>query len=68
MTLQLTVPNLACSSCVKVVTAAVKTVAPDATIQANTKTELVNVKTQASETQLRKQLLLLAILPPNLSQ
>ena len=54
MALQLTVPNVACSSCVKVVTAAVKTVAPDATIQANTKTKLVNVETQASQTAIKK--------------
>lgn len=54
MTLQLTVPNLACSSCVKVVTAAVKTVAPDPTIQANTKTKLVNVETQALETAIKE--------------
>jgi copper chaperone len=38
----------------RLVTAAVKTVAPDATIQANTKTKLVNVKTQASQTVIKK--------------
>lgn len=54
MTLQLTVPNLVCSSCVRVVTAAIKTVDPDATIQADTKTKLVNVKTQASEIAIKK--------------
>jgi len=54
MTLQFTVPNLACSFCVKIVTAAVKTVDPDATIQADPKTKLVNVKTQASETAIKK--------------
>lgn len=54
MTLQLTVPNLAFSSCVKVVTAAVKAVNPDATIQADTKTKLVNVETQASGIVIKK--------------
>lgn len=54
MTLQLTVPNLACSSCIKVVTAAVKTVAPDTTIQANSKTKFVNGETQASKAAIKE--------------
>jgi copper chaperone len=54
MTLQLIVPSLACSSCVNVVTAAVKAVDPDAAIQANTETKLVNVETQASQTAIKK--------------
>ncbi|MBW4641041.1 MAG: heavy-metal-associated domain-containing protein [Gloeocapsa sp. UFS-A4-WI-NPMV-4B04] len=55
-TLQITVPKLACSSCVKVITEAVKTVDAEATIQADTKTKLVNVETQAPETEIKKAL------------
>lgn len=55
-TLQITVSKLACSSCVKVVTEVVKTVNAGATIQADTKTKLVNVETQASETAIKKAL------------
>lgn len=50
--LQITVPDLACSSCVKVITEAVKTVDAEVTIQADTKTKLVNVETQAPETEI----------------
>ena len=46
MALQLMVSKLACSSCVKTVTEAVRTVDPKATIQADTKTKLVNIETQ----------------------
>lgn len=55
-TLQITVPKLACSSCVKVVTKAVKTVDAEATIQADPKTKLVNVETQAPEAAIKKAL------------
>jgi len=54
MTLQLTVPKLACSACVNTITKAVKTVDPNATVQAEPKTKQVSVKTQASETAIKE--------------
>jgi len=50
MTLQLTVPKMACSACVNTITKAIKTVDPNATVQAEPKTKLVSVETQASQT------------------
>jgi copper chaperone len=49
MTIQLTVPNMACSACANNITNAVKTVDADAIVQADPQTKLVNVETQASE-------------------
>jgi copper chaperone len=49
MTLQLKVPNMACSACGENITKAVKTVDSAATIQADTKTKLVHIETQATE-------------------
>lgn len=49
MTLQLTVPNMACSACANNITNAVKTVDASADVQADPTTKLVNVDTQASE-------------------
>ena len=49
MTLQLTVPKLACSACVNTITKAVKAVDPNALIQAEPKTKLVLIETQAEE-------------------
>ncbi|WP_250126546.1 heavy-metal-associated domain-containing protein [Chroococcidiopsis sp. CCMEE 29] len=54
MALQLMVPKLACSSCVKTVTGAVITVDSKATIQADTKTKLVNIETQASKAAIKE--------------
>lgn len=54
MTLQLTVPKLACSACVNTITKAIKTVDPDATVQAEPKTKLVSIETQASETKIKE--------------
>lgn len=45
MTLQLTVPNMACSACGETITNAVKAFDPAATVQADPKTKLVNVET-----------------------
>ena len=47
MTLQLTVPKLACSACVNTITKAVKAVDPNALVQAEPKTKLVLIETQA---------------------
>jgi copper chaperone len=49
MTLQLTVPNMACSACSDTITKAIKAIDPTATVQADTKTKQVNIETQAAE-------------------
>jgi copper chaperone len=49
MTLELTVPNMACSACGETITKAVKAIDPGATVQADPKTKLVNIDTQAPE-------------------
>jgi copper chaperone len=48
------VPNLACSSCVKAVTEAVRIADSKATIQADTKTKLINIETQASKAAIKE--------------
>ncbi|MCG6134132.1 MULTISPECIES: heavy-metal-associated domain-containing protein [unclassified Anabaena] len=53
MTLQLTVPNMACSACANNITNAVKTVDANANVQADPQTKLVSVDTQASETAIK---------------
>jgi len=50
MTLQLTVPSMACSACVDTITKAVQNIDPDAVVAADTKTKLVRVETQQDET------------------
>ncbi|NJR74445.1 MAG: heavy-metal-associated domain-containing protein [Scytonema sp. CRU_2_7] len=54
MTLQLKVPNMACSACGETITKAVKAVDSTATVQADPKTKLVNIETQASEVAVRE--------------
>jgi copper chaperone len=49
MTLQLKVPDMACSACGATITEAIKAIDPTATVEADPKTKLVNVETQASE-------------------
>jgi copper chaperone len=63
MTIKLTVPGMACSACANNITNAVKTVDPDANVEADPKTKLVNVDTQASETAI-KEALVAAGYPP----
>ncbi|HEY9880691.1 MAG TPA: heavy-metal-associated domain-containing protein [Leptolyngbyaceae cyanobacterium] len=53
MTLELKVPNLACSACVETVTKAVQSVDAAAQVSANTKTKQVTIVTDASETAIR---------------
>lgn len=53
MTLQLTVPNIACSACGDI-TKAVKAVDPTAIVQADAKTKLVSIETQTSETAVKE--------------
>ncbi len=54
MTLQLTVPNMACSACGDTITKAIKAIAPAATVQADLKTKQVNVETQATEAEIKQ--------------
>lgn len=54
MAFELTVPNMACSACGETITKAIKAVDPAATIQADPKTKLVNIETQASETAIKQ--------------
>ncbi|MBE9010265.1 heavy-metal-associated domain-containing protein [Pseudanabaenaceae cyanobacterium LEGE 13415] len=49
MTLQLTVPNMACSACGNTITTAIKSIDSTATVTTDPKTKLVQVETQASE-------------------
>lgn len=53
MALQLKVPNMACSACSDTITKAIQAIDPTATVQADTKTKLVEIDTQASETAVR---------------
>lgn len=54
MTLQLTVPNMACSICNDTITKAIQAIDPTVTVQADTKTKQVNVETQAAETAIKQ--------------
>ncbi|WP_421656382.1 heavy-metal-associated domain-containing protein [Leptothermofonsia sp. ETS-13] len=53
MTLQLKVPDMACSACSDTIAKAIKAIDSTATVQADPKTKLVEVDTQASETAIR---------------
>jgi len=53
MTLQLKVPNMACSACSDTIANAIKAIDPTATIQADPKTKLIQIETQAPETAVR---------------
>ncbi len=63
MTIKLTVPGMACSACANNITNAVKAIDANANVEADPKTKLVNVDTQASETAI-KQALVAAGYPP----
>jgi copper chaperone len=54
MTLQLTVPNMACSACSDTITSAIKSIDPTAIVTADTKTKLVQIETQAPETAVKQ--------------
>ena len=49
MTLQVKVPNMACSACGDTITKAIKAVDATATVTADPKTKLVSIETQVSE-------------------
>ncbi|MGA9379429.1 MAG: heavy-metal-associated domain-containing protein [Phormidium sp.] len=52
--MELKVPSMACSACSDTITKAIKTVDPNAVVQADPKTKLVNVETEKPETEIRK--------------
>jgi copper chaperone len=54
MTLQLTVPNMACSACVTTITQAIAQIDASAIVEADPKTKLVKVETQQSETAIKE--------------
>lgn len=54
MALQLKVPNMACSACSDTIAKAVQAIDPGATVQADTKTKLVEIDTQAPEAAIRE--------------
>lgn len=49
ISLQLTVPSMACSACAETITKAVQTIDPRAVVQADPATKLVSIETQASQ-------------------
>lgn len=49
MTLQLMIPNMACSACSETITKAIKVIDPAATVQADSRTKQVTIETQATE-------------------
>ncbi|TFI55748.1 copper chaperone [Mastigocladus laminosus UU774] len=54
MTLQLTVPNMACSACSETITKAIQAVDSAAMVQTDPNTKLVTIETQASETEIKE--------------
>lgn len=54
MTLQLMIPNMACSACADTITKAVKAIDPAAEVNADAKTKQVSIDTQADETAIRE--------------
>lgn len=54
MAFELTVPNMVCSACGDTITRAIKAVDPAAMVQADPKTKLVNIETQAPETAIKQ--------------
>ncbi len=56
MTLQLTVPNMACDACAKNITNAVQALDANATVTADPKTKKVDIDTETAETAIRNAL------------
>ncbi|MFB2891537.1 heavy-metal-associated domain-containing protein [Aerosakkonemataceae cyanobacterium BLCC-F50] len=52
--MELKVPSMACSACSDTITKAIKTIDPNAVVQADPKTKLVNVETNKPETEIRE--------------
>ncbi len=56
MQLQLNVPNMACSSCAKTITNAIKEVDQDAKVEADPRTKRVDIETESSESSIKQAL------------
>lgn len=54
MNMELKVPSMACSACSDSIIKAIKAVDPNAEVQADPKTKLVNVETEKPETEIRE--------------
>ncbi|BAY86081.1 hypothetical protein NIES267_55870 [Calothrix parasitica NIES-267] len=54
MTIQLKIPDIACSACVNTVTQAIKSVDANATVEADKKTKIVKVQSQQSEEEIKE--------------
>jgi copper chaperone len=54
MALELTVPNMACSACGDTIAQAIQTIDPQAIVQTDPKTKLVNIETQADEAAIKQ--------------
>ena len=54
MALQFTVPNMACSACSETITKAIHSIDAAAAVQADPKTKLVNIETQATEADIKQ--------------
>ncbi len=53
MTLQLTVPDMACSACSDTITTAIKAIDANAQVNADSKTKIVRIDTQAAEAEVK---------------
>jgi len=54
MSLQLTVPDMACSACSNTITKAIQALDPSAKVNADLKTKVVSVDTLASPTEIKQ--------------
>ncbi len=54
MTLQMTVPNMACSACSDTITQAVQIIDSNAKVNADLKTKVVSIETQAAEAEIKQ--------------
>ena len=52
MTIQLNIPNMACSACGETISKAVAAIDSTATVQADPKTKQVKIETQASQSEI----------------
>ncbi len=56
MTLQLTIPNMACSACADTITKAIQSLDPTAIVAADSKTKLVKIQTTQPDSIVRETL------------
>jgi len=54
MTLQLTIPSMACSACSDTITRAIEAIDPNVKVNANLKTKVVSIETQAAEAEVKQ--------------